>query len=198
MKNIVPTSLCAAFVACVTTVMAAQTTSPPQASAPTTDQKTIVVTGCLKEVPSSSMPSPPAATGTTGTTGAAGAPPAAAPAPTYVLTDAAIGTAEATAAPAATGTTGTSGTTGTTGAVGTTGTAAASTAAPPASASQTYRLIANASALTPHVGKKLELTGTLEPAASGKSEPAAASDANANSPSLRVQSGKVVAASCTP
>jgi hypothetical protein len=55
---------------------------------------------------------------------------------------------------------------------------------------QTYRLIANATALTPHVGKKLELTGTLEdqPGASATSTAASASG-----PALRVASGKIVA-----
>jgi hypothetical protein len=47
------------------------------------------------------------------------------------------------------------------------------------------------------VGKKLELTGTLEPNAQGSSESSATTDANANSPTLRVQSGKIVAESCT-
>jgi hypothetical protein len=50
---------------------------------------------------------------------------------------------------------------------------------------QTYQLIANPTALAPHAGKKLELTGTLEPAA------------GASAPTLRVESGKIVAASCT-
>jgi hypothetical protein len=47
------------------------------------------------------------------------------------------------------------------------------------------------------VGKKLELTGTLEdqPAATGTTESSAGSDRN--TPALRVQSGKVVAASCS-
>jgi len=166
MKSIVPTSLCAALVACATAVIAAQTTPAPQTSPSTTDQKTIVVTGCLKEAPSSpssSMPSPPAATGTTGTTGAAG-PSDAAPAPKYVLTNATTSAADASGA---------------------------------AASASTYKLIANASALTPHVGKKLELTGTLEPAASGNSEAATTTDANANGPTLRVQAGKIVGASCS-
>lgn len=71
------------------------------------------------------------------------------------------------------------------GAVGTSGTSTSS-------ATQTYRLIANSSALAPLVGKKLELTGTLEQenASPTASEPAAA-------PALRVKSGKIVAASCS-
>ncbi len=172
MKNIVRTSLCAAIAACATVVIAARTTSPPQAGTPPTDQKTIVVTGCLKEAPSSSMPTP------TGTTGVAGPASDAAPAPKYVLTDATTAPADASAAPAATGTAGST---------------------PAASPTQTYRLIANASALTPHLGKKMELSGVLEnPSSAAGSEPSTSADANANSPTLRVQSGKIVGASCTP
>ena len=40
--------------------------------------------------------------------------------------------------------------------------AGATASAASSSAPQTYQLIANAEALKPHVGKKLELTGTLE------------------------------------
>jgi len=61
-------------------------------------------------------------------------------------------------------------------------------------------LIANGSALTEHVGKKLELTGVIEDeagAASGSSASPSASAA-ASGPALRVKSGKIVAASCTP
>jgi hypothetical protein len=71
-------------------------------------------------------------------------------------------------------------------------------------APQTYQLIANGSALTPHVGKKLELTGTIEDessaAPSAKSESSASSTtaSAANGPKLRVQSGKVVGETCTP
>jgi hypothetical protein len=60
-----------------------------------------------------------------------------------------------------------------------------SAAAEPSSKSgpQTYQLIANPTGLAPHAGKKLELTGTLEPSAAG-------------GPTLRVESGKIVSASC--
>jgi hypothetical protein len=59
-------------------------------------------------------------------------------------------------------------------------------------------LIANGSALTEHVGKKLELTGVIEDqaAAGSGSEPSASG--TASGPALRVKSGKVVANSCTP
>jgi hypothetical protein len=64
---------------------------------------------------------------------------------------------------------------------------------------RTYRLIANEAALNPHVGKKLEITGTVDeqdsaapPAASDSSAPSAAS-----APKLRVEAGKVLAEPCT-
>lgn len=55
---------------------------------------------------------------------------------------------------------------------------------------QTYRLIANPTALSPLVGKKLELTGTLDEQAGGTG--------TAASPALKVESGKIVAESCSP
>jgi len=56
-----------------------------------------------------------------------------------------------------------------------------------ASSAKTYRLVANDSALTPHVGKKLELTGTID------QSPASSASA---APRLLVQSGKVLSPSC--
>jgi hypothetical protein len=63
-------------------------------------------------------------------------------------------------------------------------------------------LIANDTALNPHVGKKLELTGTIDDqdssarsATAESSGPSTSSAANA--PRLRVESGKVVAEACT-
>jgi hypothetical protein len=101
-----------------------------------------------------------------------------------------------------TGTTGTTGTAGTTPppVAGTTGapaeqkfvlTGASATPADAATA-QTYRLIANPTALSDHVGKKLELTGTLDPNSTPDSK-----DPSASAPALRVESGKIVAASCS-
>jgi hypothetical protein len=57
-------------------------------------------------------------------------------------------------------------------------------------------LVANPTSLSPHVGKKLELTGTLEDKASASG--AAASSSDSNVPALKVESGKVIAQSCTP
>ena len=67
------------------------------------------------------------------------------------------------------------------------------------SAPRTYQLIANEGALTPLVGKRLELTGTIEDqdsaARSANSESKDSSAANA--PKLRVLAGKVLAEACT-
>jgi hypothetical protein len=100
------------------------------------------------------------------------------------------------------GATGTTGTTAgsTAGTTGTTPSPATTTEAGAAgSSAQTYRLIANPSALTPHVGKKLELTGTIEDqnaSPRGQATTAAAADALMSAPSLRVTAGKIVANSC--
>jgi len=163
------------------------TQTAQQSSAPSTEK--ITVTGCLKEAPASSAAS--TAVGTTGTAATAGAAGTAgattqadAPAattgetPKYVLADAVKSSA------AAAGATTTAGET----------TAAGAAEPSTSSAPQTYRLIANMSALTPHVGKKLELVGTIE-ANPASSDTASAS---ASMPALRVESGKIVAASCAP
>ena len=109
--------------------------------------------------------------GTTGTTGETAA------APKFVLTDA---TASAPA-PAA-------------GAASTTETPASSPASSAANASgtQTFRLIANSTALSPHVGKKLELTGTLEDQSAATTASESSPGSEAKTASLRVESGKVV------
>ena len=109
-------------------------------------------------------------------------------------------------APAATDTasaaTGTAGTTGTTGAAAAAGATDADSAkfvladaalSPSSEAStQTYRLIANMTALAPHVGKKLELTGTLV----DESAAASTTASSGSGPVLKVEAGKVLAASC--
>ena len=155
----------------------AQTAAPPQAQAPSADDS-VVVTGCLRTAPSNSAGTAGTAgattPGATGTAGAAAATPGAAPTTgsaeqTFMLMDASRGSnASATPSPA--------------------------DAAAPASSKQTYRLIANPAALAEHVGKKLELTGTIEEKAA--SQAANTPSGDATQPVLRVKSGKVVAASC--
>ena len=191
MKKTIWTGVLTGIVGFATAAAITAQTTPSQqspAASPGADRK-ITVTGCLKEAPSSAAvttPTAPAPTaGTTGTTGTTGTAPAAtgttgetAAAPKFLLTNAA---ASAPAAPA--------------GAASTTEAAAAGAAS--ASAAQTFQLIANAAALTPHVGKKMELTGTLEDqkAAAGSSESSAGSETK--TAVLRVESGKIVAASCS-
>jgi hypothetical protein len=75
--------------------------------------------------------------------------------------------------------------------------AAASDAAK-APAAQTYRLIANPAGLSPHVGKKLALTGTLEDQDSTTASTTSSAGSEPKAPALRVESGKVIAESCTP
>ena len=170
-----------------TAPQAPQTTTAPQAPQPTTAPNnpqtttaaqlpaqaggnTIVATGCLRAAPSA---------GSVGTTGTA------------------------TTAGAATGTAGTAGAT-TAGDnadqkfvlmdASVTGDPSSSSATTTAPEKHTYALVANPTALSPHVGKKLELTGTIEDSKGRATETAAAPDAS--QPVLRVTSGKIVAASC--
>ena len=85
---------------------------------------------------------------------------------------------------------------------GTTGTAGASNAkfiltgasATPADAGSapTYRLIANPTALSEHVGKKLELVGTIDTTSTPDPK-----DPSAAAPAFRVESGKILAATCS-
>jgi hypothetical protein len=199
MRSTIWTGACTAMVGFATAAMFAQTpapqqtpspqqTTPSQQSAAPSSDKRITVTGCLKAAPSetpSAAAAPTGTAGTTGTTGAtagtagttgtAGTAGAASSADAkFILTEATLAPADAAGSTTATGST-----------------AASASAASP----QTYRLIANPTALTPHVGKKLELTGTLEDQTSAPSQ--SASGAEANAPALRVEAGKIVAASCT-
>ena len=66
-------------------------------------------------------------------------------------------------------------------------------AATPSAMTATYRLDADASKLTSHVGHKVEISGTIEPARAGA--PAAPSAATA--PTLKVDEVKMLAATCS-
>jgi hypothetical protein len=214
------TGTCFAVVGLATAAITAQTPASPQTATPTPQQSTaassaqrVTVTGCLKAEPSSSADANAAATGTagtagstatagtSGTAGAAGTAGSAGAAGTtagaaastpaadqkFILEDASASSADTTAAAAGAGTTAEA-------------TGAKPSASPSASASgakQTYYLIANPSALSPHIGKKLELTGTIEEANSSAQPSEAAGAHPSASPKLRVEAGKVVAASCS-
>jgi hypothetical protein len=137
----------------------------PQASAASTEGK-VTVTGCLKTAPAdpASATNPASATGSTTPPGTASTPGAVPADAKFLLTD-------ATSAPASD---------------------SAAAPAPPAAPAagqtgSTYRLIANPNALTPHVGKKLALTGTIDKSASAQMPQTLA---------LRVESGKIVAETC--
>lgn len=184
MRRTIWTGLCGAIIGATTIALAAQTSSTPQApqTSASADQR-ITVTGCLKAAPSTATDTTAGAAagvaGTSGTTGATGSTDAAAANEKFVLTNATPSTPDAAAAGAAAST------------------SAADAPKAAAAPAQTYRLVANPTALSPHVGKKLELTGTLQ---DEKGSPASASSGAAsamNGPALKVESGKVVAASCS-
>jgi hypothetical protein len=168
------------------TVVGAQTTSAPQSPAPATESQ-ITVTGCLKQgvmtVGTSGTAGVAGTAGTAGTTGTATTGDSNEAPLLFTLVNATSAPADATSTTDAASATSTASTTG----------AATATSG---SSGQSYRLIANPSALSPLVGKKLALTGVLDPQdnAALSTDPAAGSDAHA--PVLRVKSGKIVAASC--
>jgi hypothetical protein len=172
MKQTIWTGTCAAIVTFATAAIFAQTPAQtpqtpaqppsPQSSAPPTSDKKITLTGCLKAAPPMAGD---AAAGTSGTT---------APNPT--------GTAGAP----------TAGATGTSGAAESKFILTSASATPAETATaQTYRLIANPTALSEHVGKKLELVGTIDTTSTPDPK-----DPSAAAPAFRVESGKIVAATC--
>jgi hypothetical protein len=83
---------------------------------------------------------------------------------------------------------------------GTTGSSASSApSATAGSAAMTYRLDATDSQLTAHVGHKVEVTGMLQnAAAAGTTGSSAGSTAATNSPVFKVESVRMIAATCTP
>jgi len=74
-----------------------------------------------------------------------------------------------------------------TGSTGTTGTASSSSNA------SEYRLDAADTTLTPHVGHKVEITGTVEPASRMSTQPAGSS----SQPTLKVDQVKMVSTTCS-
>ena len=138
-----------------------QTTPTPQSSSPSSTDKKITLTGCLKAAPSvagdvnTASPTGTAGSATSAATGTSGT--------TAAPTDAKFVLTGASAAPGDT-----------------------------ASAAPTYRLIANPAALGAHVGKKLELVGSIDPTSTADPK-----DPSASAPAFRVESGKIVAASCS-
>jgi len=64
-----------------------------------------------------------------------------------------------------------------------------------ASTAKTYRLDADDAKLTPHVGHKVEISGTLDSAGASET-PSASASSSANMPKLKVDTVKMVAANC--
>jgi len=186
MKKSIWTGMLAATVGLAAAGLAAQTgtpqQSPPQTTTAGSDHK-VTVTGCLRSAAEATTAD---ATGTTGTTGTAGTAGATGTSGSSDAADAKYVLAEASLKPADTSGASTSPDTP----------APTSPSTTTAGSGQTYRLIANPAALTPHVGKKLELTGTLEED-NASASPNGAAASSARGPALRVESGKIVANSCS-
>jgi len=167
---------CAAAICAVTAGVATQT---PDTSTQTTG-KTVTVSGCVQRA---------ADTGTTSASAASGATTK------FELTNAMMGSGAAGTTSSAAGT-----------ASGTAGSASEATGTSGrAGAAKTYRLDASDSQLSGHINHKVEITGTLEDAsasasASGTtgsaSETAGASASAKAAPRLKVQSVKMVSATC--
>jgi hypothetical protein len=73
----------------------------------------------------------------------------------------------------------------------------AGTSGAAASIASSYRLDADESKLTPHVGHKVEISGTVDKAAMGD-RPAGGAAPSSGGPKLKVDNVKMIAASCTP
>jgi hypothetical protein len=159
-----------------------------------TKGKPITVSGCVQKASES---------GTTGTSGSAmgGA------ATKFELTNATIagggsGSAMGSASGTGTGTGSTGSATGS--ATGsTTGSASSASGTSGSGAGKTYRLEATDSQLAAHVGHKVEITGSIDEASASASASATTSEtagtsgsARATAPRLKVESVKMVAATC--
>src|SRR5947199_5715268 len=128
----------AAAIVCTVAIAVAAQTTPPSSQTPSSSADKVTVTGCIER----SSASPSSTPGTTGTSGTTSSPSSSSSSSKFILNT----------SPAGSGAAGTSGTTST-----------SSTPSASASASaKSYQLDADDSQLTPHVGHKVEITGTVE------------------------------------
>jgi hypothetical protein len=174
MKKQAWTGLIAATACTLAIGVSAQTTpqtSPTQRPTSTSASDSITVTGCLQRESS---------TATAGTTGTSGSTSASSSASGFVLKVIPPSSASTTGTAAGATTTGTSGNTA------------------------SYKLDADDSKLTPHVGHKVEITGSLDksmsstaPAGSTSAAGGASASAGSNGPKLKVDSVRMIAASCS-
>ena len=77
------------------------------------------------------------------------------------------------------------------------GAGAVATSGAGASAAKSYRLDGSETTLTPHVGHKVEITGTLEEQRPASAAAGGAASGAANAPTLKVDSVKMVSTTCS-
>jgi hypothetical protein len=186
MKQLIRSGVCAAIVGVATAGILAQSASTPGQAAPTSQQQ------AAPSPQTPQAPGPPA--------------PAAQASPDGADRRITVTGCLQPAPPSATGTAGTT-TPGTppnpeakfllTNVTKSSASDASAATTPPAA--KTYRLVANDAALSPHAGKKLELSGTIDDrdssASVGRDSSSSANPSSA--PKLRVEAGKVLAATCS-
>ena len=79
----------------------------------------------------------------------------------------------------------------------TAGTSGVAESAEPRAAASAYRLDADEAKLTSHVGQKVEVSGTIEMTAASPSQPpATASSSSSTAPKLKVDTVRMIAATC--
>ena len=76
------------------------------------------------------------------------------------------------------------------------GAGAVATSGAGASAAKSYRLDGSETTLTPHVGHKVEITGTVEEQRPASAAAGGAASASSNAPTLKVDSVKMVSTTC--
>jgi hypothetical protein len=178
MRNRVWTGTFVAFACAAAVELAAQTggSATSQTRAPSSSDK-ITVTGCIQAADQ-------ATAGTTGSTGTSTSSAMSEKSGKYILTNAKSGSSSS-----ATGTSGTSG-------------AASPASSASSSTASTYRLDGDDSKLSPHVGHKVEVTGSLESSSTSgstgsSSYSSSSSSASSSSPKLKVESVRMIGPSCS-
>lgn len=152
---------------------APRTTSPQPAPSAAAKADSVTLEGCIER----SAANPSATPGAIGTAGSSTS--------SFMLSNAAKPM----------GATGAAGSAG--GTVGTAGRPSADT--PSASIASTYRLDGDNSKLTPHVGHKVEVTGSIQASSTNPiTAPSASVGTATGAPTFKVESVKMLASSCTP
>ena len=168
-----------AFACALTVGLAAQTSRTPSTQTTSQTDKQITVTGCVQRASDSGSSGTGGTSGTSGSTSASSSK--------FILTNAMMGSG------------GTSGSTS--------GTTGSSTSSGSSGSMKTYRLdTTDDSKLTPHVGHKVEVSGTLEEQSSTTSSSSTSgtsgttgtsSTSSANAPKLKVDSVRMLSSTCS-